>query len=175
MRGRMSPTIPSAPTTVPPVKSVKMKVAEFRKCVKFTQSSAMIFLFVIISLEQLCFISGTAEPGVRQAGRASLVRPIRVTYGDLEKANKTCPSKDTCAPSRNDRNGAMMNDYKRRNCFCDQQCIVYEDCCVDSPYRRDPNVTYKKNDIFQCVQLRQFGSLYMKTRCPATWQDEMEP
>lgn len=71
-----------------------------------------------------------------------------------------------------DRNGAMMNDWKKRNCFCDQQCIVYDDCCVDSSYRRDPNVTYKKSENFQCVKLRQFGSLYMKTHCPANWKDE---
>lgn len=71
-----------------------------------------------------------------------------------------------------DRNGAMMNDWKKRNCFCDQQCIVYDDCCVDSSYRRDPNVNYKTSENFQCVKLRQFGSLYMKTQCPSNWKDE---
>lgn len=72
-----------------------------------------------------------------------------------------------------DRNGAMMNDVKRRNCFCDKQCIVYEDCCVDSPFRRDPNVTYKKSDVFKCVQLRHYGSYYMNSKCPASWKDDM--
>lgn len=104
--------------------------------------------------------------------QVSVLRPTRVTYADIERTNKTCTPKDTCASSRHDRNGAMMNDPKKRNCFCDQQCIVYEDCCIDSPYRRDPNVNYKKNELFQCVALRQFGSLYMKTKCPSSWKDE---
>jgi len=108
----------------------------------------------------------------QETRRNSQVRPVRLTYEDIEKANRTCPLKDSCAPSRHDRNGAMMNDWKNRNCFCDQQCIVYEDCCVDSRYRRDPDVIYKKSDLFECVQVRQFGSLYMRSKCPDSWKDE---
>ncbi|CAL8101736.1 unnamed protein product [Orchesella dallaii] len=146
--------------------------AQLRARPSYSISLYIVVILVCFSLENFVKYS-SAEPIVPRTARSSVIRPTRVTYGDIEKANRTCPPKDTCAPSRSDRNGALMNDWKKRNCFCDQQCIVYDDCCVDSSYRRDPNVTYKKSDNFQCVKLRQFGSLYMKTHCPANWKDEM--
>jgi hypothetical protein len=150
---------------------------EINSKVRIISSSRTIVLTLIL-LSSVSFLvrSASAQKPALQPPRivrSSIVRPTRVSYGDIEKTNKTCLPKDSCAPSRNDRNGAMMNDPKRRNCFCDQQCIVYEDCCVDSPFRRDPNVTYRKNELFQCVTLRQFGSLYMKTKCPVGWRDDM--
>ena len=24
-------------------------------------------------------------------------------------------------------------DWKKRNCFCDNSCAVYGDCCIDAP------------------------------------------
>lgn len=140
-----------------------------------TFSNFLLFLGLLLTLSLSVTAQWKSNPGkseILRITRSSILRPTRVSYGDIEKTNKTCLPKDTCKSSRNDRNGAMMNDPKRRNCNCDQQCIVYEDCCVDSPYRRDPNVSYRKNNSFQCVTLRQFGSLYMKINCPASWKDQ---
>lgn len=52
----------------------------------------------------------------------------------------------------------MFNDIKRRNCFCDKQCIVYDDCCIDATFRRDPNVTYKKSlDVIRSMYIYKIG------------------
>lgn len=72
----------------------------FRKCNPFNiWQLAAVFLVVILSSENL-FRFCSSEPIVPRNVRSSLVRPTRVTYGDIEKANRTCAPKDTCAPSR---------------------------------------------------------------------------
>ena len=59
-------------------------------------------------------------------------------------------------------------DWKDRNCLCDADCARYGDCCLDSPHfvlaeqRRGAA-------SFSCVELRQFGGIYMLTTCPPEW------
>lgn len=55
-------------------------------------------LVVLVLVFQTCLSSG--EPIVPRIVRSSIIRPTRVTYGDIEKTNKTCAPLDTCAPSR---------------------------------------------------------------------------
>jgi len=59
----------------------------------------IVVILVCFSLENIIKYS-SAEPIVPRTVRSSVIRPTRVTYGDIEKTNKTCPPKDTCAPSR---------------------------------------------------------------------------
>lgn len=68
----------------------------FRKCNAIIWKLAAVFLVVVLSSETL-FSYCSAEPVVPRNVRTL---PTRVTYGDIEKANKTCSPKDTCAPSR---------------------------------------------------------------------------
>jgi len=70
-----------------------------------------IAVFIVLCLFQNILITPcSAEPVVPRAARSSVIRPTRVTYGDIEKLNKTCPGKDTCAPSRNGKFVLWMSE-----------------------------------------------------------------
>ena len=52
----------------------------------------------------------------------------------------------------------------RRNCFCDDLCAMYGDCCIDArAYNKQEQATNFLN--FGCVHLRHFGDLYMRHKC----------
>lgn len=77
-----------------------------RKVRTRSSPTSSITLYIVVILVCLVFensiiVSSSAEPIVPRIVRSSLIRPTRVTYGDIEKTNKTCAPKDTCAPSRN--------------------------------------------------------------------------
>lgn len=66
-----------------------------------TKSLYIVVILVCLAFENSIFTKSSAEPVVPRIVRSSVIRPTRVTYGDIEKTNKTCAPKDTCAPSRN--------------------------------------------------------------------------
>lgn len=91
-------------------------------------------------------------------------------YADIQLLNSTCTPKDTCNFGKGPRLGDST-DWKARNCFCDDLCADYGDCCVDaSAYVAEQQVTAV--DHYQCVHLRHFGDLYMKGTCMAGWEDQ---
>lgn len=61
-------------------------------------------------------------------------------------------------------------DWRERNCLCDELCRKYGDCCLDSP-RFEFSEQRRGMASFQCVDLRQFGGVYMKTSCPPEWSE----
>lgn len=90
-------------------------------------------------------------------------------YSDLEALNKTCSPKDTCVVEKGPRLG-LANDWKSRNCFCDNLCAQYGDCCLDAQaYNKEEQVASLDN--YKCVNLKQFGDLYMKGKCSEGWAD----
>ncbi|KAG8277915.1 uncharacterized protein LOC124367750 [Homalodisca vitripennis] len=92
---------------------------------------------------------------------------LELSHQDLELANKTCDGKSTCEHGKNSRFGDDL-DWRDRNCFCDELCRRYGDCCLDSPFY---NIAEQRRGIasFTCVDLRQFGGIYMMTTCPPAW------
>ena len=59
----------------------------------------------------------------------------------------------------------------RRNCFCDDLCAMYGDCCIDArAYNKQEQATNFLN--FGCVHLRHFGDLYMRHKCLPGAADE---
>ncbi len=62
----------------------------------------------------------------------------------------------------------LENDWKRRNCFCDHLCSVYGDCCIDADSfdAREQRVAHTR---FQCLNLKQYGDVYIAHRCPDGW------
>ena len=37
-------------------------------------------------------------------------------------------------------------DWKKRNCFCDNSCAVYGDCCIDAPaYSREEQMVRNRS------------------------------
>ena len=94
------------------------------------------------------------------------------TYPDLLAINATCFPKDTCSAVKG--KGPRLdetNNWKTRNCFCDDLCADYGDCCLDAnAYVADEQEQNK--DKYECVKLKQFGSLYMRGKCTVGWEDE---
>lgn len=91
-------------------------------------------------------------------------------YTDLVATNAMCAPKDTCVSDKRPRLDDT-SDWKDRNCFCDDLCAEYGDCCLDAnAYNPEEQVT--STDNYQCVKLKQFGELYMKGTCMSGWEDQ---
>lgn len=89
-------------------------------------------------------------------------------YSVIESTGKNCPSRDSCRQTRSTR-GPIEIDWKKRNCFCDNFCSMYGDCCIDAPaYNPDEQRANKNN--FDCVNLKQYGDIYIRSRCPSDWK-----
>ena len=82
-----------------------------------------------------------------------------------------CEERDTCYSS-------YELPFAARNCFCDPHCIIYNDCCPDSPALMEgrpaglPNIT---SDRVSCQRLENVDSeaeFYVVTSCPASYRDE---
>lgn len=90
-------------------------------------------------------------------------------YSDLMAMNATCPNKDSCKSEKGPRM-SDQEDWKKRNCFCDNLCAEYGDCCLDAKaYKAEEQAEKREN--FECVKLKQFGEHYMQGRCMAGWED----
>lgn len=94
---------------------------------------------------------------------------LELSHLDLELANRTCDGKASCELGRGSRFGDDL-DWRERNCLCDKQCARYGDCCLDSPHF---DVAEQRRGVasFSCVDLRQFGGIYMMTTCPPSWEN----
>ncbi|KAK7086716.1 hypothetical protein SK128_003359 [Halocaridina rubra] len=92
-------------------------------------------------------------------------------YDDLLSMEASCFPKDTC---NNTGKRPRLDDYydwKSRNCFCDDMCAEFGDCCLDAQaYVAQEQVANVNN--YECVDMKQFGSLYMKGKCMTSWEDQ---
>ncbi len=99
-------------------------------------------------------------------------KQLDLGYSVIEQTGKFCPGRDSCRQGRGSRGpGGIENDWKKRNCFCDDDCSVYGDCCIDAnKYVQDEQ---KVNHLsFECANLKQYGDIYMSNKCPESWQEE---
>lgn len=80
---------------------------------------------------------------------------------------RTCDGKASCEFGRGSRFGDDL-DWRERNCLCDALCARYGDCCLDSPHF---DIAEQRRAVasFTCVDLRQFGGIYMMSSCPPEW------
>ena len=50
------------------------------------------------------------------------------------------------------------------------QCAHFGDCCIDAKaYRQTDQVSSRAK--FECTNFKQYGDLYVRNKCPETWQD----
>ncbi|XP_063223029.1 uncharacterized protein LOC134531267 [Bacillus rossius redtenbacheri] len=98
--------------------------------------------------------------------------PLSLSHWELEGANETCDGRAVCdsgAKSPRSRSRAADDlDWRERNCLCDELCARYGDCCLDSPHFV-PSEQRRGAASFSCVELRQFGGVYMRDSCPPGW------
>lgn len=91
-------------------------------------------------------------------------------YNVIQSTGKFCPGRDSCrVTSRNHRGpDGVELDWKRRNCFCDRDCAVYGDCCIDAP-AYEPAQQQEAHKRFGCLNLKQYGDVYISDKCPDGW------
>ena len=80
---------------------------------------------------------------------------------------------DSCRSGRSNRGPqGVENDWKKRNCFCDNACAVYGDCCIDA--KAYVQAEQQVNHLtFECANLKQYGDIYMKKKCASNWIDDI--
>lgn len=86
-----------------------------------------------------------------------------------------CEPRDTCKSSDDDD-----FVFTRQNCFCDPDCVIYDDCCIDAPVNVTKVTALTSDkliddniDRWHCgfVTSSGFGT-YVKSVCPTYWKDE---
>eukprot|EP00092_Neocalanus_flemingeri_P038696 GFUD01042132.1.p1 GENE.GFUD01042132.1~~GFUD01042132.1.p1 ORF type:complete len:260 (-),score=53.51 GFUD01042132.1:24-803(-) len=98
---------------------------------------------------------------------SSLAADIQWTYQEVKNSGKFCPERDSCS-SEWWTQGAEHLSWKSRNCFCDKDCSLYGDCCIDAE-TFDHNEQKENFGSFSCVPVRQHGLVYMRTKCSSDW------
>ena len=96
---------------------------------------------------------------------------IELGYNVIEQTGKFCPGRDSCRQGRSTRGPqGVENDWKKRNCFCDNACSVYGDCCIDAN-AYDQAEQQVNHLSFECANLKQYGDIYMRNKCLDDWNE----
>ena len=120
----------------------------------------------------LTIASATRACGFKETESSSA--SLRPDYNHIKAAGFPCPGRDSCLGYYETANGTAAGTsagkggrgstgpgWLRRNCFCDDLCAMYGDCCIDArAYNKQEQATNFLN--FGCVHLRHFGDLYMR-------------
>nr|XP_045615586.1 uncharacterized protein LOC123768839 [Procambarus clarkii] len=81
-------------------------------------------------------------------------------HRDLVAMNASCSDEEFCDGG---------NYRSEENCYCDDLCAEYGDCCPDAVhYKREDQV---RPERYRCVSVG-YRSVYMKDTCMSGWQDE---
>lgn len=96
---------------------------------------------------------------------------LDISHTDLDSANKICGVSSSC----NNNDSAVdspksLNIWEYRNCQCDQNCVHYGDCCVDSPLY-DASTHRRAVSSFSCEAFDQQDHVYTKKWCPPSWKN----
>ncbi|GIX75079.1 uncharacterized protein CDAR_479371 [Caerostris darwini] len=82
-------------------------------------------------------------------------------YNEIRKWNASCSPKDTCAVPRD------LDDSDNHNCDCSSLCVLYDTCCIDSPFL---NISTKYERIASCRSSGQPDEyIFMVDACPASY------
>ncbi|GFT02401.1 uncharacterized protein NPIL_302711 [Nephila pilipes] len=76
-----------------------------------------------------------------------------VSYSELVQMNAHCYPLDTCQQPRD------SNQLDKYNCDCDSSCVMFDSCCIDSPYR-----TALATDL-KCRKVYKGSHVYMVDSC----------
>ena len=55
-----------------------------------------------------------------------------VSYEDVMATGKFCPERDSCSSKWLGGGDRRTLSWQTRNCFCDKDCSLYGDCCIDA-------------------------------------------
>ena len=83
-------------------------------------------------------------------------------YGEILKWNATCFPKDTCSIPRD------LDNSDVHNCDCSSLCVLYNTCCIDSPFL---NISSKYERTASCKSAGQSGkSVFMIDVCSSGYR-----
>ena len=51
------------------------------------------------------------------------------------------------------------------------ECGLYGDCCIDAPVF-NPSEQRRNKNRFGCMELRQYGNIYVRLECDRDWKDK---
>ena len=91
------------------------------------------------------------------------------TYSDIVALEAECSPRDTCQGSGS--RGRRLLSPRERNCGCDQVCVDFDDCCIDSPFLRRDDGDSPESRSVTCRDT-VLGSFHMRSKCPADWADD---
>ena len=91
------------------------------------------------------------------------------SYDIVRQSGKFCPEKDSCRFNERKSRDSVEVSWRDRNCFCDNLCATFGDCCVDAP-SFSPDTQRRNYGQFECARLREYGHIYMRTRCAEDWR-----
>ena len=89
------------------------------------------------------------------------------SYKDVMATGKFCPERDSCSSAWWAGSGGAVAgawrtlSWQTRNCFCDPDCSLYGDCCIDAGNASDMPT---KSVLFSCVSflfLCEFFSVFV--------------
>ncbi|GFY24693.1 uncharacterized protein TNCV_1017391 [Trichonephila clavipes] len=82
-------------------------------------------------------------------------------YEEIRKWNASCFPKDTCSVPRD------LDDTDYHNCDCSSLCVLYDTCCIDSPFL---NISNKYERTASCRSAGQSGEyIFMLDTCPDSY------
>ena len=100
---------------------------------------------------------------------AGVMATVDWSYDIVRESGKFCPERDSCNFGRKARDSIDIN-WKSRNCYCDNVCQTFGDCCVDAK-SFDPVSQRENFGKFECQELKQYGHINMRSECQAGWAE----
>ena len=118
----------------------------------------------VLALCLLMVISRSASLATSETFNTKSIVPL-VTRELFERNITVC--EDSLCHNRSQRNKPSSKDALDRNCYCDETCGMFGDCCLDSLAVNSP----PREDI-SCLRLRNYLGVYVVSRCPDEWPQD---
>ncbi|CAH1793533.1 unnamed protein product [Owenia fusiformis] len=85
-----------------------------------------------------------------------------------------CAPQNTCDYERFNNEYTDYGYYVHRNCFCDDYCELFGDCCRDFAPKITGRFTNISSEIFECSIVREIVKKPIVTvnKCPSHWNDD---
>lgn len=89
-----------------------------------------------------------------------------------------CAMKTSCRQKSRRRDLDVGPELSKHLCYCDQSCVIYDDCCPDSSYSQEINERIKLGadnlerirSEWHCHKVNPiFGDVLLKASCPSNW------
>lgn len=140
-----------------------------------TEGSALATADVTSSPQMVNVTSPLSNISVSAVLQLKVPQPNVLNYDSIQALGINCYPRDTCLGSTGGRGSRFPDQHTaEHNCFCDQICAIYNDCCIDSPFRGKIGFTTvvasQERASFTCIHMPLLGRFYIKSTCPANYE-----